>query len=150
LGEWRGEVVVDTYVILAMAYGELGVNAERAMLGIKRGEISGIIPVTVVYKLVLHWLRSKLPAFKNIEEIKTFTSMYFKVADSKLSDYVESAKIKVEGDRMLKSNPELKERTLSLVDSIILWTAIKHLAPIVTGDRDIAWVAREKGVEVIW
>jgi hypothetical protein len=41
LGEWRGEVVVDTYAILAMAYGELGVNAERAMLGIKRGEISG-------------------------------------------------------------------------------------------------------------
>jgi len=35
MGEKRGEVVVDTYAILAMAYGELGVNAERAMLGIK-------------------------------------------------------------------------------------------------------------------
>ncbi len=73
MGECRGEVVVDTYAILAMAYGELGVNAERAMLRVKRGEISGIIPVTVVYELVLHWLRNKLPAFKNIEEIKTFT-----------------------------------------------------------------------------
>jgi len=50
---------------------------------------------------------------------------------------------------MLKSNPELKERKLSLVDSTILWTAIKHPAPIVTGDRDIAWAAREKEVEVI-
>jgi hypothetical protein len=66
--------VVDTYAILAMAYGELGVNAERAMLGIKRGEISGIIPVTVLYELVLHWLRNKLPAFKNVEEIRTFLS----------------------------------------------------------------------------
>ena len=150
MGEKRGEVVVDSYAILAMAYVELGVNAERAMLGIKRGEITGIIPVTVVYELVLYWLRSKLPAFRNIEEIKTFTSMYFKVADLKLSDYVESAKLKVEGDKMLKSNSELKERTLSLVDSTILWTGIKHHAPIVTGDRDIAWVAREKGVEVIW
>ena len=98
--EGRGEVVVDTYAILAMAYGELGVNAERAMLGIKRGEITGIIPVTVVYELVLHWLRSKLPAFRYIEEIKTFTSMFFKFADLKLSDYVESAKIKVEEDEI--------------------------------------------------
>jgi len=71
------------------------------MLRVTRGEISGIIPVTVVYELVLHWLRSKLPAFRNLEEIKTFTSMYFKVADSKLSDYVESAKIKVEEDEIL-------------------------------------------------
>jgi predicted nucleic acid-binding protein len=150
LEEERGEVVVDTYTILAMAYGELGVNAERVMLGIKRGEITGILPVTVVYELVVHWLRNKLPVFRNIEEIKTFTSMYFKVTDLKLSDYVESAKIKLEGDKMLKSNPELKERTLSLIDSTILWTAIKHHAPIVTGDRDIAWVAKKKGVEVIW
>jgi predicted nucleic acid-binding protein len=133
-----------------MAYGELGVNAEQVMLGIKRGEITGILPVTVVYELVVHWLRNKLPAFRNIEEIKTFTSMYFKVTDLKLSDYVESAKIKVEGDEILKSNPELKERTLSLIDSTILWTAIKHRAPIVTGDKDIAWVAKKKGVEVIW
>ena len=46
-------------------------------------------------------MRSKLPAFRNIEEIKTFTSMYFKVADLKLSHYVESAKIKVEEDEIL-------------------------------------------------
>jgi hypothetical protein len=90
------------------------------MLEIKRGEITGILPVTVVYELVVHWLRNKLPVLRDIEEIKTFTSMYFKITDLKLSDYVESAKIKVEGDEMLKSNPELKERTLSLIDSTIL------------------------------
>jgi hypothetical protein len=58
---------------------------------------------------VLHWLRNKLPVFRNIGEIKTFTLMYFKVTDLKLGDYVESAKMKVEGDEMLKSNLELKE-----------------------------------------
>ena len=31
--EEKGEVVVDTYIILTMAYGKLGINAERAMLG---------------------------------------------------------------------------------------------------------------------
>jgi len=90
------------------------------MLEIKRGEITGILPVTVVYELVVRWLRNKLPVLRDIEEIKTFTSMYFKITDLKLSDYVESAKIKVEGDEILKSNPELKERTLSLIDSTIL------------------------------
>jgi len=57
--------------------------------------------------------------------------MYFKATDLKLGDYVESAKMKVEGDEMLKSNLELKEGTSSLIDSTILWTAIRHHAPIV-------------------
>ncbi len=30
--EEGGEVIVDTYAVLAMAYGELGVNAEQVML----------------------------------------------------------------------------------------------------------------------
>jgi hypothetical protein len=114
------------------------------MLGIKHGEITGILPVNVVYELVLHWLRNKFPVFRNIEEMKTFTLMYFKATDLKLGDYVESAKMKVEGDEMLKSNLELKEGTLSLIDSTIPWTAIKHHAPIVTGDRD-SMGSEEKG-----
>jgi hypothetical protein len=81
------------------------------MLGIKHGEITGILPINVVYELVLHWLRNKFPVFRNIEEMKTFTLMYFKATDLKLGDYVESAKMKVEGDEMLKSNLELKEGT---------------------------------------
>jgi len=56
-------------------------------------------------------LRNKFPVFRNIEEMKTFTLVYFKATDLKLGDYVESAKMKVEGDEMLKSNLELKEGT---------------------------------------
>jgi hypothetical protein len=34
------EVVIDTYAILAMAYGELGERAEEIMLRIRRGEMT--------------------------------------------------------------------------------------------------------------
>jgi hypothetical protein len=37
--------------------------------------------------------------------------MYFKAADLKLGDYVESAKMEVEGDEVLKSSLELKKGT---------------------------------------
>jgi len=82
------------------------------MLGIKHGEITGILPVNVVYELVLHWLRNKFPVFRNIEEMKTFTSMYFKVADLKLGDYVESAKIKSRRRRDAEKQPGAKREDI--------------------------------------
>ncbi|MCS7367056.1 MAG: PIN domain nuclease, partial [archaeon YNP-WB-062] len=64
--------VVDTYAILAMAYGELGGNAEKVLLQIRRGEVVGYLPATVAYELSIHWLRGKIPTLKSLEALKTF------------------------------------------------------------------------------
>jgi predicted nucleic acid-binding protein len=143
-------VVVDTYAILAMAYGELGRNAEEVLLKIRRGEAVGYLPATVAYELSVHWLRGKIPALKSVEELKTFITKYFRVVELKLDDYIESAKIKVEGDEMLRGSPELEGRSLSIVDSTIIRLALELNAPIVTGDKDLSHVAERKGVKIVW
>jgi len=51
---------------------------------------------------------------------------------------------------MLRGNPELEGRSLSIVDSTIIWLALELNAPIVTGDKDLSHIARRKGVEIIW
>jgi predicted nucleic acid-binding protein len=143
-------VVVDTYAILAMAYGELGRNAEEVLLKIRRGEAVGYLPATVAYELSVHWLRGKIPALKSVEELKTFITKYFRVVELKLDDYIESAKIKVEGDEMLRGSLELEGRSLSIVDSTIIRLALELNAPIVTGDKDLSHVAERKGVKIVW
>jgi predicted nucleic acid-binding protein len=143
-------VIVDTYAILAMAYGELGKEAEKVLLGIRRGDVVGYLPVTVVYELCIHMLRGRIPVFKSIEEFKTFITRYFKIAELRLEDYIEAARIKVGGDIMLKDSTDLRNRSLSLIDSTIIWLAIKMKTPIITGDKDLAYVAKRKDVEVIW
>jgi len=143
-------VVVDTYAILAMAYGELGRNAEEVLLKIRRGEVVGYLPATVAYELSVHWLRGRIPALKSVEELKTFITKYFRVVELKLDDYIESAKIKVEGDEMLRGSLELEGRSLSIVDSTIIRLALELNAPIVTGDKDLSHVAERKGVKIVW
>jgi predicted nucleic acid-binding protein len=91
-----------------------------------------------------------LPALQPLDELKTFTTRYFRVVELKLDDYLESARVKVEGDEALKESSKLRGRALSIVDSTIIWLALKLGAPIVTGDEDLSYVARRKGVEVIW
>jgi predicted nucleic acid-binding protein len=143
-------VVVDTYAILAMAYGELGRNAEEVLLKIRRGEAVGYLPATVAYELSVHWLRGRIPALKSVEELKTFITKYFRVVELKLDDYIESAKIKVEGDGVLRGSLELEGRSLSIVDSTIIRLALELNAPIVTGDKDLSHVAERKGVKIVW
>jgi predicted nucleic acid-binding protein len=143
-------VIVDTYAILAMAYGELGVNAEKVLLQIRRGEVIGYIPATVAYELSVHWLRGRIPSLKSLEELKTFVTRYFKTVEPTLDDYIESAKIKIEGDKILRESLELKNRSLSIVDSTIIRLALELGAPIVTGDKDLSHVANKKGIKIIW
>lgn len=142
-------VIVDTYA-MAMAYGELGKEAEEVMLEIRRGEITGYLPVTAVYELHIHWLRGRIPAIRSVEELKTFIMKYFRVLELKLDDFIESAKIKVEGDLTLRREAELKDRVLNIVDSTILWLALKLQTPIITGDRDLSYVAVKKGIKILW
>jgi predicted nucleic acid-binding protein len=51
---------------------------------------------------------------------------------------------------MLKESIEFRNRSLSFTDSTVIWLAVKMKIPIVTGDKDLAYVAKRKGVEVIW
>jgi predicted nucleic acid-binding protein len=63
----------------------------------------------------------------------------------KLDDYIESAKIEVEGDEMLRGSPELESRYLSIVDSTIMRLALELNAPIITGDKDLSHIAKREG-----
>lgn len=145
-------VVVDTYALLAMAYGELSSTASRVFQNIRRGRIRGIIPVTVVYEYIVHWYRGRIPVLKSVEEVLTFLSTYFRVKSLDLQDFIKAAEIKHRGDNMLQkaADPALKQRRLSMVDSTLIAYALRLRAPILTGDKDLTYVARMFGVKVLW
>lgn len=140
------KAVIDTYAVLAMAYGELSERAREVMLGVREGKVEGLIPTTVAYELAVHWLRGMLPALKSLDELKTFLTSYFRVVELSLDDFLESAKVKSEGDRLVSS----MGRTLSFVDSTVIHVAKKLRAIVVTGDKDLTAVAKSLGVEVVW
>jgi predicted nucleic acid-binding protein len=123
---------------------------QKKYLGVRRGDVAGYLPITVVYELCIHILRGRIPVFESMEEPKTLITKYFKIAELRLEDYIEAARIKVEGDSMLKESIELRNRGLSFIDSTIIWSAVKMKTPIITGDKDLAYVAKRKDVEVIW
>lgn len=142
------KVVVDTYALLSMAFGELGKNAEEYMIKIREGKVEGIITTTVVFEFTLHWLRGKIPSLSSIDEVKTFLSSYFKVNELSTEDFIESAKIKIQGDKILSE--ELKGRKLSIVDSSLIYLAKKLGVDIISGDKDLVLVANKMNIKVIW
>ena len=146
------EVVIDTYALMAIVYDEVGENAREVLNKIRRGEVSGLVPVSVAYEYIIHWLRGRIPGLRSIDEVVTYLKSYFKVVELSFEDFVEAAKIKVEGDRLLKKarDKELRSRSLSIIDSTVIALALRKQAPIITGDRDLAYIAERKGVEVIW
>ena len=140
------KAVIDTYAILAMAYGTLSERARDVMLKVREGRVEGLIPTTVAYELAVHWLRGRLPALKSVDELRTFLTSYFKVVELSLDDYLESARVKSEGDKLVSS----MGRRLSFVDSTVIHVAKKLRAVIVSGDKDLTAVAESMGVEVVW
>ena len=72
-------VVVDTYALLAMAYGELGRTATLIFQGIRHGRVKGVVPATVAYEYLVHWHRGRIPALQTVEEALTFLTTHFKV-----------------------------------------------------------------------
>lgn len=143
-------VIIDTYTLLAMAYGQLGRDAEKILLEVRDRRILGLIPVTVVYEYCIHWCRGRIPVLKSFDEVKTFLSSYFKIVDLSMDDYMNASRIKVEGDRILKSLPTMRDRSISLVDATIIAIASRYRIPIVTGDLDLSCVAEAMGFKVIW
>ncbi len=146
------KVVIDTYTLLAIVYDEVSENARKVLDEIRRGGIEGLIPVTVAYEYVVHWLRGRIPGLRSLDEVVTYLKSYFRIESLELDDYLEAAKIKVRGDRMLKEarDETLRARKLSIVDSTVIALARKKGLPIVSGDRDLTYVAVREGVEVIW
>jgi len=146
------EVVVDTYALLAIVYDEVSDNAKRVFDEIRRGSIKGLVPVSVAYEYIVHWLRGRVPALKNLAEVVTYLKSYFKVLELGFEDYIEAAIIKARGDEFLKEAEEvdLRTRRLSIVDSTVIALARRRNTPILTGDKDLAYVARKENIEVIW
>lgn len=152
MGEKAGKVVVDTYAFLAMVYDELTDVAKDVMLDIYRGKIRGVVPSTVGYEFALHWLRGRIPGLKSLDEVGLFLQAYFEIAELKIRDFVEIASIKSRGDKLLaeSKDPSISSRRLSLVDASVIHVALKHNAPVVSGDRDLRYVAKEFNIRVLW
>ncbi len=148
----REAVVVDTYALLAMAYGELSSRAIQVLQGIRRGHVKGILPVTVVYEYLVHWYRGRIPALKTLEEALTFLTTYFRIENLSLHDYVKAVEIKYKGDTLLRKvdDSSLRARRLSIVDSTVIACALRLKLPILTGDKDLTYVATRTGIEVLW
>lgn len=146
------EIVVDTYALLAIVYDEVSENAKKVLEAMRRGKIKGLIPVTVAYEYIIHWLRGRIPGLKSIEEVTTYLKNYFKVIELSYEDYVEAAKIKIKGDMILgkAEDKELRSRRLSIVDSTVIALALKRKTPILTGDKDLAYVAMKENIGIIW
>lgn len=146
------EVVIDTYTLLAIVYDEVSNKARDVLEDIRRGRTRGVLPVTVAYEYVVHWLNGRIPALKDLNEVVAYLLGYFKVADLSFEDYIEAAKIKAKGDEILKKaeDESLRSRRLSIVDSTVIALAHRMRVPILTGDRDLTYVALRENVEVIW
>jgi len=54
-------VVIDTYALMAMIFGELTEKAERTLLDVRYRRKEGILPSTVAYEFFLQWLRDRIP-----------------------------------------------------------------------------------------
>ena len=119
---------------------------------IHRGRVRGVIPATVAYEYVVHWLRGRIPGLKSIDEVIAYLKSYFEVEALEFDDYLEAARIKVKGDEMLRKAKDevLRSRKLSIVDSTVIALARREKAPIVSGDRDLVYVAAKEEIETIW
>ena len=65
---------------------------------------------------------------------------------------MEAAEIKHRGDELLKKvdDASFRGRKLGIVDSTIIACALRLGVPVLSGDKDLTYVATHFGVEVIW
>jgi len=120
--------------------------------GIRMGRIEGLIPITVVYEYLVHWLRGRIPALRSLDETITYLRSYFRIERLEHDDYIEVAKIKVRGDEMLKEAEDemLRGRKLNIVDSTVIALTHRVRTPILSSDRDLTYIAIREEIEVIW
>ncbi len=144
-------VIVDTYAIMADLTGQASPEAIRVLDSIRRGETEGIIHYLIVYELTYHWRKGRLP-FRNEEELLDFVSTYFNIVNLTPEIAVVAARIKIEGDKALRSSGEtrLRRRKLSTSDATTIALAQKLKKHIITGDKGLTYVAEKIGVRTIW
>ena len=113
--------------------------------------IKGIIHYLIVYELSYHWMKGRLP-FHSEKELLEFINTYFSIYDLDPGLAIEASRIKLQGDRLLRNagEKELRHRKLSVCDSTTIALAKRLNTSIVTGDKDLTYVAREMGVKVLW
>ncbi len=145
------EVIVDTYAIISDFNGTIPRRVYSIMEGIRTGIVKGIVHSGIIYELVLLWLKGRLP-FKDLNEVSLFVEGYFQYVSLDIKDIFLAGQIKMKGDSMLADarDPSLRGRRLSFSDASSIALAIDKDRPIISGDADLTYVARNLGVNVIW
>jgi predicted nucleic acid-binding protein len=152
VGKTRGKtLVIDTYAIIADLTGNISPKARRALDLVRIGEADGIIHFLLIYELAYFWRKTGL-VFKNLAEVEEFLKTYFKIVELTPGLAIEASGVKAEGDSILRKSDDssLYSRRLSVADAVTLTIAMKLGAQIVTGDKDLTYVAQHMGVNVIW
>ncbi len=144
-------VVVDTYALMADLTGQSTLKAIELLDSIRIGKTKGIIHYLIIYELSYHWRKGRLP-FRDEEELMEFVNTYFSIYRLDLALMIDSSKIKIIGDNYLRNSRrrDLRNRRLSVSDSLTIAIAKRLNIPIITGDKDLSYVARKMGIKVIW
>ena len=144
-------VVVDTYAIMADLVGDVTPNALKALERVRKGITKGIIHYLIVYELSYHWRKGRLP-FIDDAELKEFIKRYFIFKPLTYDLALRASEIKILGDKLLResNDVDLTRRRLSSADATSLALAERLRIPIVTGDKDLSYVAKKLGIGVVW
>jgi len=143
--------IVDSYAIMADLLGQAPPSAIYYLDMIKLGEITGYLHYLLIYELAYHWRKGRLP-FTDSMELLEFVNAYFKILNVTPETALLASEIKVKGDNILRSasDPSLRRRKLSIADATSIAISKELGIPIITGDRDLTYVARAMKVDVLW
>ena len=146
------KLLVDTYAILAAATDSLMPTAMKSLLGVRVGRIKGVIHYLVAYEVFYHWRRGRLPGFESESEVKDYLGEAFLNAELTREIADEDSKIKVDGDEMLSKAKDapLRLRKLSSCDATTIALGRLYVTPIISGNKDLIYVAEKFNVKIIW
>ena len=120
------------------------------LLEIKTGKAKGIIHYLIFYEVLYHWYRGRLPGFANEKDIIAYLNQSF--LNIKLTNEIalEASKIKFDGDKILMKEASLRDRRLSACDATTIALGKIFQIPIISGDKDLKYIAEKLNVKVIW
>ena len=145
-------VLVDTYALLAAATGDLTQAAREVFLSLRRGRVRGVVHSLIMFEVLYQWRRGRLPGFRDEDELYSYLSRVFDTARITEKVVRRAAEVKAVGDDLLREapDPSLRARRLSTCDAFTLAIALDRALPVLSGDRDLAYVAKKLEVEVLW
>ena len=145
-------MLVDTYALLAAATGDLTQTAREVFLSLRRGRVRGVVHALIVFEVLYQWRRGRLPGFKDENELYSYLSRVFDTARITERVVRKAAEVKTVGDDFLRRapDPSLRARRLSTCDAFTIAIALDRALPVLSGDRDLVYVAEKLGVKVLW